>query len=168
MAWMRDRGRSEGTTDEQQDGGHPATARGGAVTAQQAQWLAEYLRGLVTAHPTAWAATDVTLSQLMALHFIRACSPVTLAGLADELGTRPPATCAMVDRLVRAGLVTRMPDPEDQRRIRVVVSGPAEPMIGEIDLETARRLQAVLAGMSATARRYLAEALNDTARRLAR
>jgi DNA-binding MarR family transcriptional regulator len=74
----------------------------------------------------------------------------------------------MVDRLSRAGLVSRTKDPKDHRRIHLTVTGKAEPLIGEIDLETARRLQTVLIGMSATARRCLGEALTETARRLAR
>jgi DNA-binding MarR family transcriptional regulator len=138
------------------------------VTEQQAAWLAHHLRGLMATYPAALAACDVTLGQLMALHFISARAPVTLAGLGEELGTRPPATCAMVDRLTRAGLVCRTPDPADRRRTRVVVTGMAEAMIGEIDLETARHVQAVVNGMSPSARRHLGDALTETARRLAR
>lgn len=161
---MSDHWRSGGITAGQ----HVAAGRRrAAVTTREAEWLAGHLRALVMACPAEWAASEMTLGQLMALHFISARAPVTLAGLAEELGTQPPATCAMVDRLTRAGLVCRRPDPEDHRRVRVVVTGRAEPMIGEIDLETARRLQMVLVGMSPSARRCLGEALNDTARRLA-
>jgi DNA-binding MarR family transcriptional regulator len=138
------------------------------VTSREAEWLAGHLWALVMTRPAEWAACDMTLSQLMALHFISARSPVSLAGLAEELGTQPPATCAMVDRLSRAGLVSRTKDPKDHRRIHLTVTGKAEPLIGEIDLETARRLQTVLIGMSVTARRCLGEALTETARRLAR
>lgn len=148
--------------------GPAAGRRHAAVTSQEAEWLARHLRGLVMTHPTAWVANDMTLAQLMALHFISARSPVSLAGLAEELGTGPPATCAMVDRLARAGLVCRTPDPQDHRRVQLVIAGQAEPMIGKVDLETARRVQSVLSGMSTTARRYLSEALNETARHFAR
>ena len=74
----------------------------------------------------------------------------------------------MVDRLVRANLVRRAQDPNDRRRIRLTVTEEAEPMLGEIDLDTARRLQAVLGGMSPTARRYLTDVLRDTANELVR
>lgn len=140
--------------------------RTGSVTSQDAEWLAGHLRALIMTCPTQWAATEMTLSQLTALHFIRAQAPVTLAGLAEELGTRPPATCAMVDRLTRAGLVCRTPDPRDHRRVQVSVTSKAEPMIGDVDLDTARRMRAVLVGMRPAARRYLLEALGETARRL--
>ncbi|MFN2495814.1 MAG: MarR family transcriptional regulator [Pseudonocardiaceae bacterium] len=138
-----------------------------AVTAEDADWLAIHLQRMVATHPTAWASADLTLPQLTALHFIRAEGPLTLAGLAQALGTRPPATSAMVDRLARAGLVRRTPDTKDQRRIRLAVTGAAEPMIGKVDSKTARRVQAVLHSMSPAARRCLTDVLKDTARRLA-
>ncbi|MGH3513653.1 MAG: MarR family winged helix-turn-helix transcriptional regulator, partial [Pseudonocardiaceae bacterium] len=105
---------------------------------------------------------------LIALHIISARAPMTLMALSDALGTRPPATCAMVDRLARAGLVCRTPDPEDLRRVLVAVTGTAAQMLGKIDPDTARRLQAVLKTMGSAAQRVLTEVLKDTARRLAR
>jgi DNA-binding MarR family transcriptional regulator len=138
------------------------------VTTEDARWLAGYLRKLVSTRPAAWAGTDMTLSQLIALHIISARAPMTLMALSDALGTRPPATSAMVDRLTRAGLVRRTPDPEDLRRVLLAVTGTAAQMLGKIDPDTARRLQAVLITMGSAAQRVLTEVLKDTARRLAR
>jgi DNA-binding MarR family transcriptional regulator len=137
------------------------------VTADDARWLADHLRKMVSSRPAAWAGTDITLAQLLALHFIGAKAPITLISLAESLGTRPPATSAMVDRLVRAGLVCRTPDPDDRRRVLLAVTSRAVAMIGEINLQTARRLQVVLNGMGTAAQRCLTEVLIDTARRLA-
>jgi DNA-binding MarR family transcriptional regulator len=138
------------------------------VTAEDADWLAGHLRAMMTTRPAAWASSDLTLPQLTALHFIRAQSPITLIGLSEALGTGPPATCAMVDRLARAGLVHRLPDPDDHRRIRLAITPQAEPMIGKIDLATAKRLQSVVNGMSPSARRCLTEVLRATARQFVR
>jgi DNA-binding MarR family transcriptional regulator len=138
------------------------------VTTEDAHWLAGYLRKMVSARPAAWAATEMTLSQLIALHIIAAKAPMTLIALSDALGTRPPATCAMVDRLARAGLVHRTPDPDDLRRVLLAVTSTSAQMIGKIDPETARQLQAVLKSMGSAAQRVLTEVLKDTARRLAR
>lgn len=138
------------------------------VTAQDADWLARHLRTMVSTQPSTWAGSELTLSQLTALHFISAAAPVTLIWLSEALGTRPPATCAMVDRLTRAGLVHRTPDPQDRRRVQLAVTRHAVPMLGQIDLPTAQRLQTVLNSMSAAGRRCLTEVLRDTARRLAR
>ena len=138
------------------------------VTTEDARWLASYLRKLVSTRPAAWAGTDMTLSQLIALHIISARAPMTLMALSDALGTRPPATSARVDRLTRAGLVRRTPDPEDLRRVLLAVTGTAAQMLGKIDPDTARRLQTVLITMGSAAQRVLTEVLKDTARRLAR
>jgi hypothetical protein len=72
----------------------------------------------------------------------------------------------MVDRLARAGLVCT-PDPDDLRRVLPTVTSTAAQMIGKIDPDTARQLQAVLSSMSSAAQRVLTEVLKDTARRLA-
>jgi DNA-binding MarR family transcriptional regulator len=136
------------------------------VTAEDARWLAGYLRKMVSTRPAAWAGTEMTLSQLIALHIISAKAPMTLISLSEALGTRPPATCAMVDRLARAGLVRRTPDPDDLRRVLLAVTSTAAQMIGKIDPDTARQLQAVLSSMGSAAQRVLTEVLKDTARRL--
>lgn len=138
-----------------------------SVTAEDAGWLATYLQTMVANYPAAWATTDLTLPQLTALHFIRASGSLTLTGLAQAMGTGPPATSAMVDRLVRAMLVRRTLDPRDHRRIRLAVTGAGEQIIGKVDVNTARRMRAILLGMTPAARGRLTNALKDTARRLA-
>ena len=138
------------------------------VTTDDARWLAGYLRGMVSSRPAAWAGSELTLAQLIALHYISAKAPVTLIALSEALGTRPPATCAMVDRLSRAGLVSRTPDPDDLRRVLLAVTSTAATMIGKIDVNTARQLQTVLNSMGSAAQRCLTEVIKDTARRLAR
>ena len=138
------------------------------VTTEDARWLAGYLRKMVSSRPAAWAGSELTLSQLIALHIISAKAPMTLLSLSEALGTRPPATCAMVNRLARAGLVHRTPDPDDLRRVLLAVTSKSAQMIGKIEPDTARRLQAVLTTMGSAAQRVLTEVIRDTARRLAR
>jgi DNA-binding MarR family transcriptional regulator len=136
------------------------------VTADDARWLADPLRKMVSSRPAAWASSELTLAQLIALHIISASAPITLLSLSEALNIQPPATSAMVDRLTRAGLVCRIPDPQDRRRVLLAVTGNAVAMIGKIDSQTARRLQAVLTSMGTAAQRCLTEVLKDTAQRL--
>jgi DNA-binding MarR family transcriptional regulator len=149
-----------------EDGSMVTSRLSATVTAEDADWLAAHLRRMVATHPAAWATVGLTLPQLTALHIICAEEPLTLAVLAQALGTGSPATCAMVDRLARAGLVHRAPDPRDQRRIQLTVTSAVKPMIGEIDSDTAKRVQAVLHSMSPAARRCLTAVLWETAQRL--
>jgi DNA-binding MarR family transcriptional regulator len=142
-------------------GGHQAKV----VTAQDVDWLVAHLRAVVMASPAVWAGRGMTLLQLTALHLIGALAPVNLTELAKALGTRPPATSAMVDRLADTGLVCRTPDPHHRRRIHLTLTPDAQQIIGDTDPDTARRLQAVLTGMSPKARHYLIDILIDTIRR---
>jgi DNA-binding MarR family transcriptional regulator len=137
----------------------------GWVTAEDVDWLVAHLRVVVVASPALWAGRGMTLSQLNALHLISALAPVTLTGLAQSLGTTAAATSAMVDRLTHTGLVGSTPDPQDRRRVQLTLTANAEPIIGDTDLDTARRLQAVLTGISPQTQHHLIDILIDTIRR---
>jgi DNA-binding MarR family transcriptional regulator len=138
-----------------------------AVTTEDVDWLIARLRSMVTASSAVWAGRGMTLLQLIALQFISALAPVTVSGLAQVLGTRPPATSAMIDRLTRAGLVRRLPDPHDRRRVHLTITSAAQPIVGDTDEDTAQRLSAVVHALSAQTRRPLIDFLVDTVRRLA-
>ena len=126
-----------------------------------------HLGAVVAASPFAWAGKGMTLWQLTALHFISAQAPVTLTDLAQALGTGLPATSAMVDRLTSIGLVRSAPDPQNRRRVRLTITARAKPMVGDVDLCTAKRLQTALNSMRPQVRRYLIDVLRDTVRRSA-
>jgi DNA-binding MarR family transcriptional regulator len=141
-------------------GGHHAKV----VTAQDIDWLVVHLRTVVMASPAVWAGRGMTLPQLTALHLIGALAPVSLTELAQVLGTRPPATSAMVDRLTHTGLVRRTRDPHNRRRVELTLTADAQQIIGDTDPDTATRLQTVLTGMNPTARHHLIDILIDTIR----
>jgi DNA-binding MarR family transcriptional regulator len=138
------------------------------VTEEDVRWLVAHLRVVVATSSAVWAGRGMTLLQLTVLHFISALSPLTLTDLAKVLGTNPPATSAIVDRLINAGLVSRTPDPQDRRRVRLSPTAAAEPIIGDSDADTARRLLTVLSRMSPQSRRQLIEILMDVVRRSAK
>jgi hypothetical protein len=92
-------------------------ATGGHVMSEEVVWLVAHLQTVVAASPAAWVGRGMTLSQLTALPF-SAQAPMALTDLAMVLGTGLPDTSAMVDRLIRTGLVCSAPDPQDRRRHR--------------------------------------------------
>jgi DNA-binding MarR family transcriptional regulator len=104
----------------------------------------------------------MTLLQLTTMHLISALAPVSLTDLAQALGTRPPATSAMVDRLARAGMVCRAPDPDNRRRVKLTLTAAATKIIGDTGTDTAKRLHAVLTGLSPQIRRHLIDVLADS------
>jgi hypothetical protein len=56
-------------------------------------------------------------------------------------------------------------NPQDRRRVRLTITARAKPVVGDIDLGTARHLQTVLNGMSPQACHHLFDVLRDTLRR---
>ena len=88
--------------------------------------------------------------------------------LAHALDTKLPATSAMIDRLLEAGLVTRVPDPQDRRRVQLSITPAAEPIVAGTDANTAQRLMAVLHAMTTHTCRPLIDILIDTVRRSAK
>ncbi|MDQ3825554.1 MAG: MarR family transcriptional regulator [Actinomycetota bacterium] len=122
-----------------------------------------HLRAVVAASPPAvWAGRGMTLLQLITMHLISALAPVSLTDLAQALGTRPPATSAMVDRLAHAGMVCRTLDPHNRRRVELTLTTAATKIIGNTGADTAKRLHVVLTGMSPQIRRHLIDALRDS------
>ncbi len=61
--------------------------------------------------------TDVTPRMLGALHHLAAAGPLTLGELVLHLQLSKAATTELVDRLAARGLVARMPDDRDRRRV---------------------------------------------------
>lgn len=145
-------------------GAHPTDS----VTPEDVDWLLTHLRGVVEASPpTVWAGRGMTLLQLTTMHLISALAPVSLTDLAKALGTRSPATSAMVDRLAHAGMVCRTQDPDNRRRVQLTLTEAGHEVIGDNGPDTARRLHAVLAGMSPQSRTHLVDVLRDSVQRSA-
>ncbi|MEA5448701.1 MarR family transcriptional regulator [Leptolyngbya sp. CCNP1308] len=59
----------------------------------------------------------LSLSQLRVLYFLRRRSQSSLSEVADYLDVTRPTMSAMVERLVQRGLVNRISDPVERRRI---------------------------------------------------
>ena len=59
----------------------------------------------------------ITIPQLRTLVILSNRGPVNLATLASLLGVQPSATGRMVDRLVAAGLIDRLPHPTSRREL---------------------------------------------------
>jgi len=86
----------------------------------------------------------ITGAQLAMLRILAEREPVTLARLRAELAMHPATLGQLIERIARAGLVVRAPDPDDRRRrvLRVTTRGWAllvkAPLAGPVRLRTAR------------------------------
>jgi len=89
-------------------------------------------------------AQGVTGSQFFVLKRIREHGQMTVSAAAEEIGVSLSAVTALVDRLVKAGLVTRRRDEDDRRLVWLEVTPQGE-----------QALQTCLAGRKQIMEKYL-------------
>jgi MarR family transcriptional regulator, transcriptional regulator for hemolysin len=77
----------------------------------------------------------------------KAGSPLSQSELADRLGVEGATMVAMVDRLVKVGLVVREPSTTDRRVKRVVLTDEGKSLYGKVLAEAAAFRQELLAGV---------------------
>jgi len=61
----------------------------------------------------------LTMAQFRTMAFLERQRGTSLSGLADHLGVTRPTASALVDRLVRGGLVARATNTENRRQVRL-------------------------------------------------
>jgi MarR family transcriptional regulator for hemolysin len=77
----------------------------------------------------------------------KAGSPLSQSELADRLGVEGATMVAMVDRLVKVGLVVREPSTTDRRVKRVVLTDAGKSLYGKVLAEAAAFREELLAGV---------------------
>jgi len=129
----------------------PVSAADYAALADFRQTLRQFL------HFSAEAAREEGLSAeqhqaLLAIKGFGVKSPLSVGELAMRLDRKPHTTVGLVDRLVKAGLIKRAPDPDDGRRVRLVLTKAGEQRLEKLSAahrDELRRLRPVLAGLLA-------------------
>ncbi|MBB1246796.1 MarR family transcriptional regulator [Streptomyces durbertensis] len=123
-----------------------------AATATEVTELLAVLLGRANA-----GGTDgpVPPSQLRALFAIERQAGCNLRTLSEELGSTPPATSRLCDRLEAAGLVLRTVSPASRREVRLQLSRDGQRLLEEIRAGQRREINAVLRRMAPAARHEL-------------
>ncbi|RJL33160.1 MarR family transcriptional regulator [Bailinhaonella thermotolerans] len=103
------------------------------------------------------ARLGVTDTDVQCLHVLDLYGPATPGALAKRVNLTTGAATRMIDRLVAAGCVRRVPDPGDRRRVLV-----------EPTKEGVERASAAYAGLVARTREDLADFSDDELRTLLR
>ncbi|MFH1487019.1 MAG: MarR family transcriptional regulator [Chloroflexota bacterium] len=91
---------------------------------------------------------EITLPQLRILFRVRARPGIDLRSLATELGITASGAGQQVDKLVARGFVRRNEDPEDRRRIQLVLTELGQLAMGDISRASRAYLVAILAVLS--------------------
>jgi DNA-binding MarR family transcriptional regulator len=84
---------------------------------------------------------------------------MNLATLAGVLGVQPSATGRMVDRLVGAGLIDRLPHPTSRRELRAALTKRGREVVRRVTAHRRAEIAAIVEKMPPAERRGLVRAL---------
>jgi DNA-binding MarR family transcriptional regulator len=113
----------------------------------------------VAARSLADVADDVTLPQYRALVVLCGRGPVSMSGLADELGAAPSTVTRLCDRLVRKGLATRTHPPESRREVVAVVTEQGRDLVDQVTKRRRREIARIVEHVPAQRRAPMVRAL---------
>jgi len=86
----------------------------------------------ISAHSIALVDETITIPQFRTLVILSNRGPVNLATLATLLGVQPSATGRMVDRLVSAGLIDRLPHPTSRRELLAALTKRGRDVVRQV------------------------------------
>ena len=100
---------------------------------------------------------SLSVPQFRALLFLSLHPGASLSSVADDLGVTRPTASALIDRLVRRGLVDRSEHPQERRHIVLALTPPGARHLQQARTATRARIASVLAGLSAAELHKVAE-----------
>jgi DNA-binding MarR family transcriptional regulator len=112
------------------------------------------------------ARASVTVPQAILLNFALTMPDSTPSSLAAKMRMSRPSVSQMVDRLVRLKLVARAEDPTDRRRKTVSVTAKGRSLLARLSAVRSAEFLAGAAGLSASTRARLIDALEATVQEL--
>lgn len=113
----------------------------------------------VSARSLAAVEESLTLPQFRMLVVLDAGGPLSLSGLAGELGVQPSTAMRMIDRLVTTGVVARGVSAEDRRTSMISLTPDGRRVVAEVTDRRRQEIAGIVDVMPAGQRRHLIEAL---------
>ncbi|MEU3792917.1 MarR family transcriptional regulator [Streptomyces fructofermentans] len=105
------------------------------------------------------STAPVSASQLRVLFILEHNEGINLRTLADALGSTPPSTSRLCDRLQAVGFVERRPGATSRRELRLYLSPRGRVFLGDLRSRRERALESVLEQMPAGHRSALLQGL---------
>lgn len=102
---------------------------------------------------------NITIAQFRTLVILSNRGPVNLATLAGLLGVQPSATGRMVDRLVAAGLIDRLPHPTSRRELIAALTKRGREVVRRVTAHRRAEIAAIVEKMPVAERHGLVRAL---------
>ncbi|OHU97820.1 MarR family winged helix-turn-helix transcriptional regulator [Mycobacterium talmoniae] len=113
----------------------------------------------ISAHSIAQLDETITIPQFRTLVLLGNHGPINLATLAGLLGVQPSAAGRMVDRLVGAGLIDRLPHPTSRRELLAALTERGTAVVREVTSQRRAEIARIVERMPAPERRGLVRAL---------
>ncbi|MEU6264145.1 MarR family transcriptional regulator [Saccharopolyspora shandongensis] len=113
----------------------------------------------VSARSVASVDESITLPQLRALVLLSSCGPLTISGLAEQLGVNPSTATRMAGRLAAARLVKRRYNPRSRREIVVSLTRSGAEAVERVTERRRAEIARVVCRMPAETRAGLVRAL---------
>jgi len=101
----------------------------------------------------------ITIPQFRTLVILASRGPINLATLAGLLGVQPSATGRMVDRLVAAGLIDRLPHPTSRRELLAALTRRGRDVVRRVTAHRRAEIAAIVEKMPPPERHGLVRAL---------
>jgi DNA-binding MarR family transcriptional regulator len=103
----------------------------------------------------------LSVPQFRLLRFVRRNPGTGLSALAEHLGTTMPAASQLVERVVRAGFLTRQQDPRERRRVELHITEAGGAVLDLCDERTRAWLCERLDGLDPEQLEAIADALKQ-------
>ncbi|OBA58919.1 MarR family transcriptional regulator [Mycobacterium sp. 1100029.7] len=113
----------------------------------------------MSARSIAQVDETITMAQFRTLVILSHRGPVNLATLANLLGVQPSATGRMVDRLVAAGLIDRLPHPTSRRELIAALTKRGREVVRRVTAHRRAEIAAIVEKMPPAERQGLVRAL---------
>ncbi|MBH1992235.1 MAG: MarR family transcriptional regulator [Sphingomonadaceae bacterium] len=101
------------------------------------------------------------------IHVDRLGPDVRQATLADSLGIRQPSLVRTLDQVQAAGLVERVPDPDDKRSNHILLTPTGKELVGRIEAKLGLMRRELLDGVPDAAIEIIVSLLDLLGRRIA-
>jgi DNA-binding MarR family transcriptional regulator len=113
----------------------------------------------ISAHSIGLVDESITIPQFRTLVILSNQGPMNLATLAGLLGVKPSATGRMVDRLVSAGLIDRMPHPTSRRELLAALTPHGRKVVRQVTAHRRTEIARIVEQMPPADRHGLVRAL---------
>jgi len=120
----------------------------GEMSVLMPRLLSEFLKR----QPRLIAKGEITLAQITILHILKERGQCMMRELAGFLSVTTSAATGIVDRMVKAGFLKRVPDPADRRVINIRITRKGKATIGIISKQRRKMMVDIFRNFTSTER----------------